>query len=236
MERPAVTGSRVVAPENDTWIGKTWLARRPRGRREVSYINSGNLFVERQVFEKLGGFDEALSSGEDHDFCIRARALRPIVSDDGILVIHHGNPKTVAGFIRREMWHGMGMLENGRAQVSWKPIAASVAFGASSCGVLIGGLGLALGGGWTVLVESLLSVAALLSVTVWFRTDREARGCFPLRLAALYAADYLGRFLSIVYRLLGVRSRSEGHRRTGTESAEQSRAASAPRGAAERSR
>ena len=42
-------------------------------KNKINYINSGHMIVQRRVFQKLGGFDEQLKTGEDSEFCQRQR-------------------------------------------------------------------------------------------------------------------------------------------------------------------
>jgi GT2 family glycosyltransferase len=50
-------------------------------RREVDYCSGAALLVEREFFERTGGFDELFAPGfyEDTDLCFRARALGRVV-------------------------------------------------------------------------------------------------------------------------------------------------------------
>jgi glycosyltransferase involved in cell wall biosynthesis len=135
---PSVTGSRVALPENGSWVERAWFSVPPQGRRHVPYINSGNLVVTRGVFDRVGGFDETLISGEDSDFCRRASLVAPVIADDRIRVVHHGNPKTVRQFFAREIWHGMGALGSSARSLGNKPLLGAIA-------VLVLTLGQALG-------------------------------------------------------------------------------------------
>jgi glycosyltransferase involved in cell wall biosynthesis len=102
-----VTGSWVSVPAESTWIERYWFKPLENGRN--SHINSGHLIVSRALFERLNGFDEALRTGEDFDFSVRARSLGARIVDDASLrVFHEGYPKSFGEFFRREMWHGVG--------------------------------------------------------------------------------------------------------------------------------
>jgi glycosyltransferase involved in cell wall biosynthesis len=100
-----VTGSTVRVPEHPTWIEKQWFARQQQ--RAHTHINSGHLITSRSLFDQLGGFCEGLETGEDYDFCVRARALGATIENDAALpAIHEGFPKTLRNFFRRELWLG----------------------------------------------------------------------------------------------------------------------------------
>jgi len=102
-----VTGSWVCIPSPGSWIERTWFARLEETPH--SHINSGHLIISRQAFEMLGGFDENLVSGEDYDLSVRAETAGCRLNDNKALkVVHHGYPKTVGAFFKRELWHGEG--------------------------------------------------------------------------------------------------------------------------------
>ena len=62
--------------------------------------------MRRAVFDSVGGFSETLESGEDSEFCHRlsAEGLR-LVSDPGIVVVHHDYPKDLRTLFKKEAWH-----------------------------------------------------------------------------------------------------------------------------------
>ena len=102
-------GSHYLPPAHGTWVQTVWAIHRLRGpdRCEVDWLGSGNLFVRREAFERIGGFREDLIAAEDVDLCHRLRQLGGIiVCDKRIRNIHHGEPATLLAFIRKEYWRG----------------------------------------------------------------------------------------------------------------------------------
>ncbi|MFC3851967.1 glycosyltransferase family 2 protein [Salinispirillum marinum] len=101
-----VTGSRCLPEDTQSYVGRYWYPLLNRAA-QVNYINSGHLIVPRTLFDQISGFAEHLKTGEDHDFCQRAIAVGGVLKPEPDLrVFHRGYPNTVAGFMRREMWHG----------------------------------------------------------------------------------------------------------------------------------
>lgn len=106
------TGSMVSIPDSPHWIEATWNGlHRRRFSGNVQYLNSGNLAVSRAAFEKVGGFNEALETGEDAAFGLALnKAGFSIFENLSLRAIHLGNPKTLRQFVRKEIWRGQGAL------------------------------------------------------------------------------------------------------------------------------
>jgi glycosyltransferase involved in cell wall biosynthesis len=106
-----LTGSTCIIPNISTWVEQHWFYQLfSRDKKTSKYINSGNLIVNRKLFYTIGGFDPKHPTGEDEKFCDEARKHGGIVlKDASIKAIHHGYPKTLIQFYRRERWHGIGM-------------------------------------------------------------------------------------------------------------------------------
>lgn len=108
-------GSHYLPPEDGTWVQKTWAIHRLRGPARVDaieWLGSGNLLVKRSAFEAVGGFREDLIAAEDVDLCHRLiRNAGRIVGDAQIRSVHHGEPKTIADFVRKEYWRGSSGLK-----------------------------------------------------------------------------------------------------------------------------
>jgi glycosyltransferase involved in cell wall biosynthesis len=108
----AATGSVVVAPDPGHWIESAWEDMHARHRQgHAHYINSGNFVVRRDAFEAVGGFDTLLVTGEDAEIGKKLlEAGYTIWEDPSVRAVHLGNPKTLRGFYRRTVWHGLGMF------------------------------------------------------------------------------------------------------------------------------
>jgi glycosyltransferase involved in cell wall biosynthesis len=116
MVQCAASGSMAKIPAEPGWIESVWddLHRR-KTDGFVNYLNSGNLIIERRFFKQVEGFSETLVSGEDTDLCQRLiGAGHKIFERHAIVGIHHGNPKSIRQFFRRQLWHGSNPSERGR--------------------------------------------------------------------------------------------------------------------------
>jgi hypothetical protein len=136
----SATGCEVSIPENPNWIEATWHDLHYVGReRDVRYLNSGNFFLLRDAFCAIGGFREDLRTGEDAEIGERLTvAGYRIRSCPRVAAIHFGNPTSIRGFYRRNVWHGLGMFGTVTRRRIDRPTAMMVAhFTASVAGVIL---------------------------------------------------------------------------------------------------
>ncbi len=109
---------------------RLWLYAReniaPRvatGERDAYLLAGANLSFRREVFEALGGFDDALRAGEDGDICYRLHLLFP---DSSIrltpdAVVEHDYDIRLGDALRRAMGYGEGNARNHAKHVGWGP-------------------------------------------------------------------------------------------------------------------
>lgn len=102
-------GASCSVPESATWVAKTWdkvnTKRRIRGK--VKVLPTGGLFVLKDAFEEIGGFNSDLITNEDFDLSYRLRKNGyKLYSDPELSVTHWGVPNTILDFLKREIWHG----------------------------------------------------------------------------------------------------------------------------------
>lgn len=76
-------------------------------KRFAEVLPGCNMAIRREVFDKIGGFDESFrrASGEDWDLCQRASKFGKIVYDPSASVIHI-HSKSIRGILNRAFVHG----------------------------------------------------------------------------------------------------------------------------------
>jgi glycosyltransferase involved in cell wall biosynthesis len=105
---PIITGSHCSPPDSRNPILRFWFGAMAHDPRNT-HLGTGHLILSRRRFDEIGGFDATLQTGEDYEFCDRARKTGMAVEHDGRLpVLHFDYPLTLGAFIRREAWHGRG--------------------------------------------------------------------------------------------------------------------------------
>jgi glycosyltransferase involved in cell wall biosynthesis len=100
-------------PQPATWVQQTWDVHqrgRQRERRPVAWLPSMNLLARRDVFLKIGGFNEQLETAEDVDLCYRLGQHGTILCIPDMEAIHWGEARDIRSFWRKEAWRGIGNL------------------------------------------------------------------------------------------------------------------------------
>lgn len=109
QEEDWVAGSVYAVDPDASWIPKVWFQPWFDQQEQVSFINGGHLLMTRELFDRIGGFDESMETGEDHEICERARAAGAEISNlPELMAVHLGYPNSLGHFFRRERWHGKG--------------------------------------------------------------------------------------------------------------------------------
>jgi glycosyltransferase involved in cell wall biosynthesis len=107
-----LVGDYPLLPSHSNWIEKVLFENLPRKRREVSNLGTCNMVTRKDVFIKVGGFDQRTITGEDYVLCLKIiSAGFKIISDPNVAVIHYGNPKTLLVLFCQEVWRGLGMID-----------------------------------------------------------------------------------------------------------------------------
>ncbi len=193
-----LTGSDCLLEDNPGWIADTWYCYQQLETMSVTCLATNNLAVPRDVFDKIGGFNESLKTGEDCELCARARAHVRVVADPSIKVIHRGVPKTLKQFFRREIWHGLGAWGTFRHNLCDKPLIATLVFAVSALLAVSGGLAQLAGFGSRAFAVGMIGLIGTLAASVFYRRQYLRGPGHALRWAALYAVYYTGRTVALV--------------------------------------
>ncbi|MBL4608445.1 MAG: glycosyltransferase [Pseudomonadales bacterium] len=95
-------------PGDAPWFAKIWGLRASAKRSKIMLVDSlpgRNIGLHRNWFEKVGGFNEALITGEDKDFVLRLKkAGAMVLSDPRLNMLHLGYERTFIEWIKKEYW------------------------------------------------------------------------------------------------------------------------------------
>ncbi|MBS8238967.1 glycosyltransferase [Marinobacter lipolyticus] len=123
-----ITGSHCSVPENLRQPFFSWYKGIEKDVRNT-HLGTGHLIVHRDVFRDIGMFDESMTSGEDYEFCQRARLKgATIKGNEKLKVYHMGYPDGVFSFIARESWHGISDFKKMKYFLNSKIAMMSVLF------------------------------------------------------------------------------------------------------------
>jgi glycosyltransferase involved in cell wall biosynthesis len=101
-----VYGRTYLLSTKPSWLERFWFDPLSSSKK---YINGGNILVSKLTNDYLKGFDEKLETGEDVDYCNRAKKNGVELEFVGAMEVHHeGYPKDIKSFYKRERWHGRG--------------------------------------------------------------------------------------------------------------------------------
>lgn len=205
------TGCKVMMPSDARWLAIVWNTMNDDGGRSgETWINSANFAVRRAAFDRVGGFNEALVTGEDAEICSRIRKTGGrIRQDDRLQAVHLDNPKTIGAFYRKERWRGLGMFGTVSRGSLDKPVTMTIAHLVAIVGALLMAVWAPYGIAFRVTL-ALALVFAVPVVTVLYRRSRSVRPFSLFRGILLYQLYYLARINAL---LLIVLSKARARRR-----------------------
>jgi glycosyltransferase involved in cell wall biosynthesis len=107
--RGEVFGLDLHTPAEAPWYADAWQRRtlRPRSNilHPVQWLPTSNLLMRRTWFDRVGGFDETLRTGEDKDFTMRlgAAGARLLAVNESV-ALHWGYESSWREWMGKEMW------------------------------------------------------------------------------------------------------------------------------------
>jgi len=123
-DRAEVLGLLHQAPPQAPWYARAWLQRLAAERDRpalLDWLPTANLCLERAWFERVGGFDERLRSGEDKDLGLRlGQAGARLLSLPTPTVLNWGFEGSWGEWLGKELWRQSSqaqLLRKGRASL-----------------------------------------------------------------------------------------------------------------------
>lgn len=201
FEDPSIVcfGSAPKIPTEPTWVQSSWFLVRKKREvfTEVTWLESMNMFVNRKVYERVGGFNEKLITCEDVDLSYKLSAHGRIVSDQNIQATHHGEAKNIVGFFRKELWRGKsnysGLWQHG-LRLNEIPSLILPPYYLLMASLLLGGI-FCMPWSFAIVVFLLWQIPIAGIVFLKIQTHSEYRYFFQLNF--LYNVYYLARGLAV---------------------------------------
>lgn len=195
-----ITGSRCKAPKAAGWIADSWFWEAPSSIHQITHVATGHMITTRLLFNRLGGFDERLETAEDFDFCFRAKQSGvEVLLNRSLVAVHHGMPRSIGEFFRREIWHGAGDVTTLKLAVESKVVITSFVFlVAHLCMLMSIIFEPAI---YPLLVITLVIIIAICVASAWKKYSR-APVHIILQNIVLFYLYYWGRSIAIVNRIV----------------------------------
>jgi len=113
-DRPGCAfGGGAKLPGNATWIETSWLLENKGQPTLPKHLIGASTILNKELFFKIDGFNEQVSSGEDTDLHHRLISENiSVIIDHALDVTHLGNAKTAMQFVRRQIWHSENYIAN----------------------------------------------------------------------------------------------------------------------------
>ncbi|NTW73015.1 MAG: glycosyltransferase, partial [Eubacteriaceae bacterium] len=108
-----VVGTRAIPDlNNSTWVEEGWYGLVSGAARPdyPNWIGSSNMFMRKDVFVDVGGFDEELVTAEDVNLCNKIIKKYRVCLDKRINTIHLRESKTISQLVKREIWRGKSSI------------------------------------------------------------------------------------------------------------------------------
>lgn len=125
-----ILGADYQLPQQSNVIQKAWFSHiKPDYVGPTEFVPAGNMVIPKNLFESMGGFQEDIPSGEDYELCNRilSKDLK-VFYDYRLKCFHYGYPRTLKEFIRREVWHGKGMIVDFKNPLKSLPLLISLIY------------------------------------------------------------------------------------------------------------
>ncbi len=123
-----ITGSHCAPPDSGNLLHRYWFKSFYEDTRNT-HLGSAHMIMSDSSFSDIDGFDAGYKTGEDYEFCYRAKLKGyRIENKPELKVIHHDFPGDLSSFVAREAWHGRSDFENFSSWVGSKVAVATSAF------------------------------------------------------------------------------------------------------------
>lgn len=176
-------GNDVIALDCDTppqapWFARVWQKRsmsKSGADRYLDWLATPNLFLTRDIFTSVGGFNSQLASGEDKEFGLRLHAqAAKQVSIAQPAALHWGYEKTWTEWFKKEFWRQSSHIHLLTSQKNLRlarfPILCSLTTLSTFLFILIS-LSKSISSSWPFLVLSLITPALLALRQSDYRSD-----------------------------------------------------------------
>ena len=193
-----VYGGNLNLRENPYWIERYWLLKNNNDQASQHDLLGSCIFIRKEAFLDAQGFDESVTSGEDSTLSKTLVDLGyKVIIDSRLGVVHLGNPTTVAGFVKRQIWHSENYVKAIKEALKDKVFWLIIVYFIGVLGVFLSGFVASETVGFYVV--AVICPPAILSVKRIVRANYKPKSLVDL--VSIYIIDNLyliGRALGIL--------------------------------------
>lgn len=133
-----IIGGHYLLRNDPSWLEKYWILTSSGRTTPRTSLLGGCIFIPKDIFENVGGFDESLNAGEDNDLTVRLRNEQYRVDiDPALSVVHLGYPSRIRPFIARQLWHSSDYVNGLPHTLRDKTFLLTLAFMSGITGLLV---------------------------------------------------------------------------------------------------
>jgi glycosyltransferase involved in cell wall biosynthesis len=124
-----VLGGQYLLRDDPSWLEKYWVLNSLKEQVYLTTLVGGCIFMRKNTFNAVGGFNVSLNSGEDSDLTHRLAAANfDVKIDPQLSVVHLGYPSEIIPFIKRQIWHSADYITNFKKSLSDKIFMLTLSF------------------------------------------------------------------------------------------------------------
>jgi len=133
-------GGGLKAPrEESSWVEEYWLLNQSGAAIQQHDLMGSCIFINKNHFNLVSGFDEKITSGEDSDISEKLRRSGITISiSPQLSVIHKGSPKTLYSFIKRQIWHSENYVKRIENSLKDKMFYLTLVYAISAASLIAG--------------------------------------------------------------------------------------------------
>lgn len=193
-----VLGGKYSLDSEASWIERYWLLGLKDTTSDKIDLLGGTIFIRKEHFGLVGGFNEEVSSGEDTQLAsdLRNSGISVMINQN-LNVIHLGNAKTAKDFIRRQAWHSENYIDRITESAKDPTFIITIAFNISIATTTL----TLITGNWLYSLISLISTIALISILSIKRILRSKDG---IKLSRRFHKIFYLDLLYLIGRTIGV--------------------------------
>lgn len=189
-----IVGGAYNPPRNSTWVQRAWNSVRVKNDDNANFVTSGNLFIKKDLFVNIGGFDEAYETGEDYDLCLRISENYRIVLKENLQVVHYGDPLTLSHLIKKEIWYGKNTKDVLKRKIIYMPFWSSIFIVTT----LIASIFCIIFGQYEISIITLICVLTFLCVITFGKCLRVKCFKYYPQLLVINGVYLIGRTISLI--------------------------------------